>query len=200
MENRDEDFTQGQAVAIQVPAPAAPKPSRWPILVAVALVVLLGGGLAAWLLSRKAEVPGGVGKTSAEARSLLAKFRVEDKEIVEYDDPNNTTAAQVVRQVPPPPEQAEPGSVGVIGFLSATVTISPSQSLVGQDKDTAMRRLVLLGLRPTPVKANLPTGNTDLGHVVRYSPGFNGEPIPRGSEINLEIKSEETTTVPRCIG
>src|SRR6476660_3422523 len=75
VENPDDEFTEGPSVSFEVKelAPAAPPARKFPWwIVAIAGVVVVGGGLITWLLlPQKVTVPDVVGKSLEEAEKSL---------------------------------------------------------------------------------------------------------------------------------
>src|SRR6478672_10062292 len=81
VENPDDEFTEGPSVSFEVKelAPAAPPARKFPWwIVAVAGVLVLGGGLITWLLiPQKVTIPDVVGKPYKEAVNDLSAVKLK---------------------------------------------------------------------------------------------------------------------------
>jgi beta-lactam-binding protein with PASTA domain len=129
----------------QVVETAAKPMPKWPILVAVMVLVLIGGGVAAWLLMRPSgiEVPDLTGKTVDEAAQALTNVKLaldQSKDITEVDKgPENE--GKVVDQDPKPKQKIDANKSVAITIGSHQVqmpllighTLAEAQSLISQN-------------------------------------------------------------------
>jgi beta-lactam-binding protein with PASTA domain len=197
VENPDEDFTQGQAVAVEVPAPAPPKPARWPIFLAVAAVVVVAGGLAFWILSRKAEVPPVVGKSLAEAIQALTDKQLGHREEEVVDKTGQFKPDEVVYQEPGAGEKAARGSAVLLRVQKGVAV----PTLVGKTRDVASALLEQAGLTAseTVVYETTVTPPPAPGDVVRQDPEAGKKAVP-GSAVAIDVYESKTILVPNLVG
>ncbi|MCF8111195.1 MAG: PASTA domain-containing protein [Desulfobacteraceae bacterium] len=118
VENPDEIYSEGPVVEIRVKEkeePPAGSPFPWWVIAVIAAVLIIGGGITWWALSRTSTVtvPDVVGETTQQARELLSQsnFTVEEKSVLTIND---NDIDKVIRQDPPAGTEADKQSTVVI--------------------------------------------------------------------------------------
>lgn len=122
---------------------AAVKPMpKWPILVAVIALVVIGGGVAAWLLTRGIKVPDLTGKTVAEATQELANSKLTvDQNNVKENESTPENSGKVIDQNPKGGTNAKSGSaieitIGAQRIHMPTLTghtLAEAQTIINQN-------------------------------------------------------------------
>lgn len=108
VQNPDEDYAQGATVAFTVREAKKPKPFPWWI-VAVAAVVLIGGGITAWLLLRGVTVPDLTGMTQDAATTALTSDNLK-LAATNTTVTDSTKVGKVVSQSPAAGQSVKSGS------------------------------------------------------------------------------------------
>jgi hypothetical protein len=189
--NPEEEFTEGPIVAAQVVASEAPKTAGFPwwILAIAGVVVLIAGGVVAYLLFSKAKVPDVLRTTAAQARSRLErdKFKVQ---FTEQHTAEEAARGTVVKQDPAPETKLRRGSV-----VKLTLEIRPAEpelsvpEVTGYLEDTARARLERL-CEPQPCVSlqvvNEMSGSVGSAEVIRTEPAA-GSPLQPGDRITLFV-------------
>jgi serine/threonine-protein kinase len=172
------------------PAPEDEEPPRerqvWPWIALLLVLALVGGGVAAYLLTRpeKAVVPGVVGEDLNTARTQLqnAGFAV--------GSPIQVTSAKkagtVIAQDPQGGTKIKTGS-----SVSLTVSSGPGNTpvptLVGETVDQAKSALQVASLKPGKTLKQSSTSYAK-GHVIDSSP-VAGTSVPIGSRVALIVST-----------
>jgi beta-lactam-binding protein with PASTA domain len=190
----DESSDQSQALGFTVAEAAPPKPSRWPLIAAVAAVVLIVAGLATWLLTRGNPVPDLSGKTTDEAFAILAKAKFILDQNIDHVDSGAENSGLIVAQNPSAGKRAGAGSMVKI-TLGAPMVIMPKLTglSLAQAQDTATKNA--LGVLTT----------TNLWHAGRPEPGAAGivweqTPTPdinvrTGTPVSVKVNPKDVQVV-----
>ena len=185
-------------------APAAPQPRRrWPLrlLLAVAVIAVLGGAAAWWFLIRVPvhDVPDLVGTDIGEVRALAKDngWTLDDDTVVRVDD---TRPGEVVEQAPAAGTGLAEGST-----LEVTVSLGPTlvavPDVVGTPEEQARAQIEAAGLSVGPSS----TANDEAvpaGSVVSAGPAPGQEApaadgtVPKGTELALVVS---TGPAPRTV-
>jgi beta-lactam-binding protein with PASTA domain/tRNA A-37 threonylcarbamoyl transferase component Bud32 len=168
--------------------------NRW--LIALALVLLLGGAGLAFALTRpeKVKVPDVVGQQYDAARIALINkgFKVEQERIT-----SDVTKGRVLREDPQPGSEVEKGST-----ITLTVSDGPGQATIPDVTNLTQSRasdvLKEQGFKVTVQRE--PSDTIAKGRATRTSPS-GGQQIERGSNVTLFISSGPAqVTVPNVTG
>jgi beta-lactam-binding protein with PASTA domain len=192
--DKQEDFTEGDTVAVDWagPPPVVVKKRKWlPIAIVVAVLALLGGGVAFWAMTRKATVPDLEGKTLAEAESMLKNASLGfDPTLVTEDFKEGKAEGRVIRQDPAKEQRVKKGTPVVIIIQEKRVQI-PADA-VGQPFANLQPKLAELKVAS---KFERQTGKLP-GTVLGIAPGA-GSWLAPGTEVTVTVQPAETTvTVP----
>lgn len=183
-DNPSEYNTEGPLVGVELTKPTPkidPKPFPWWII-AVAAVVLIGAGVAVWmLLPKDVTVPNVVGKSFEEASSELTgkKLKVED-EMQVGDQPENT----VVKQEPEEGAKLKKGDTVKIVYEAPFVAVP---SLVGMEQSAALALLTEQKIDVRSITEQREDPNK-AGKVVSQSVPA-GEKKRQGDEIDLVVEA-----------
>jgi beta-lactam-binding protein with PASTA domain len=196
VENPDDEFTEGPSVSFEVKeltvaqAPAHKFP-WW--IVAVAAVVVLGGGLITWLLiPQKVMMPDVVGKSLEEAEKSL---KDADLKLVKETKVSGTQKPGIViEQNPKAKEVVRVGSGVTLVVEVAPQTISVPK-IVGESVGEAKELLTDLVYEQVGEKI---TGKFSPGVVVEQSPA-RGTKVPPGTKVAAFVEAE-SVQVPDLIG
>jgi eukaryotic-like serine/threonine-protein kinase len=180
--------------------PPRPPPERerrlWPWIAVLVALLLAGGGVAAYLLTRpdKRVVPNITGDTLNPARTVLQN----DGFVVQVlDVTNDRKAGTVIAQQPQGNQKVNAGST-----VTLTVSQGPGNTnvptVVGLGENAAKRQLTQAGLK---IRIRHETSNSiAAGEATRSDPG-DGQSVPVGTRVTLFISSgKPLTTVPDVIG
>jgi serine/threonine-protein kinase len=159
--------------------------SRWPWLLALLLALLIGGGIAAYLLSRPTHVPvpSVVGQNINNASTILQNdgFAVSTVNVAN-PKPNGT----VIHQSPQPNVRATEGTT-----VTLTVSTGPGNvtvpGVVGYSKAKAVKMLTTHGLKVGGVVTQS-SDSVARGDVISTYPAA-GTSVPGGSAIELIVSS-----------
>jgi len=183
-DNPSEDNTKGPLVGVELSTPTPkiePKPFPWWII-AVAAVVLIGAGVAVWLLLPKGvTVPKVVEMTLEDARTALTdrKLKVEEKMLI-GNKPENT----VVDQDPAEGVKVKKGDTVTIVYEPPMIEVP---RVIGMDRDAAIDILESKKL----VVRSVTEQRVDISKAGRVT----GQSIPdkekrhQGDEIDLTIEA-----------
>jgi len=194
VKNPDEDYAQGATVAFTVAKREKPKPFPWWIL-AVAALVLVVGGIVAWLVLRNTvEVPKITGKTLTQASSILAQSNLKVGNVTSVLA-GNTSVDNVLSQTPAAGQKVAANSTVDVGVGVAIVVVPPVKGKAYNDAVNALHSALL-----------------DLGNVSNInSPGVTtptlvldsnpeaGNSLKSHSTVDLVIQ-EANVPVPNVIG
>ncbi len=183
-------------VAAATPEDAAAKRRKRIIWGCVAALVVVLGLVAAYVLTRPAQVtvPYVIGRSLDDAQAKLTMAGLES-EIVRKRDV--APAGEVVLQDPPRGEQVDEGSTVLLTVSSGPGTVTVPK-VRGLPEDRAITELKQLGLQPT-VQREFST-DISKGQATRTVPAA-GDKAERGSSIDLFIsKGAKTVTVPDVKG
>jgi beta-lactam-binding protein with PASTA domain len=134
----DESSDQSQALGFTVAAAAPAKPSRWPLIAAVAAVVLVVGALATWLLTTGNPVPDLSGKTTTEAFTILANAKFILDQNIDHVDSGPENSGLIVAQNPLAGKRAGAGSMVKITLGAPMVSMPKLTGLsLAQAQDAA---------------------------------------------------------------
>jgi PASTA domain len=146
--NPEDDFTEGPSVTAAMSTSAPVVKSNFPFwIIPVVAVLVIAIGITLWLLLRpkKVEVPNVVGKSEAEATTILKEHKLEAK-VTETKVSGTVAAGQVATQSPGENEKVAEGSAVELIVEAApsgpTVLInfadSASSALWLNDQNTAL--------------------------------------------------------------
>jgi eukaryotic-like serine/threonine-protein kinase len=180
--------------------PPQPPPRRrrraWPWIAALIALLLAGGGVTAYLLTRpdKRTVPRVTGDTLNTARTVLQNdgFVVQVLNVTA-----NRPSGTVIAQVPPASDRVDHGST-----VTLTVSQGPGDtnvpSVVGLSEKAAKRELAAARLK---IRIQHETSSSiAAGEATRTDPG-GGKSIPVGTRVTLFISSgRPQVTVPNVVG
>jgi beta-lactam-binding protein with PASTA domain/tRNA A-37 threonylcarbamoyl transferase component Bud32 len=185
------------------PPPGGPAPPRdrrersvWP-WVALVVLLLLAGGVAAYVLTRPAQVTvtPAVGEQLDIARAQLqnAGFHVSWN----YER-NSHPYGYVIGESPNGGTKADKGSTVTLTVSNGpgNVTVPPVQ---GEPLAQAKQSLIAAHLKPGAVRYQH-SGSVSTGDVISSAPTA-GQPLPPGSQVTLIVSSgPATTAVPDVVG
>ncbi len=177
-----------------------PKRKVWPWVIAAIAIMLLAAlaiwGASAFFMPQTVRVPNVVGRTEADARSVLQRQGLEMVVTSEYNA--RVPKGRVVSQDPTAGSTVRRDSfVSVIISRGKQVVTVPNVS--GQTRESATAQLEAAGLAVGEVTEEF---NPDVpeGVVIRQLPR-GGERVSRGTKIELFVsKGTRTTTVPNVVG
>jgi serine/threonine-protein kinase len=183
-----------------VTEPPQPPPSgggrMWPWIALLVALLLAGGGVAAYLLTRpvKRNVPGVTGRTLNTARTVLQNdgFVVNTLDVTASDK-----AGTVIGQQPQANTMVDKGST-----VTLTVSTGPGNttvpSVVGLPTNDAARDIERARLK---VRTQRETSDSiPAGRATRTQPG-DGQSVPVGTRVTLFISSgKPVVTVPTVVG
>jgi hypothetical protein len=194
----DESSDQSQALGFAVAAAAPPKPSRWPLIAAVAAVVLVVAGLAIWLLTRGNPVPDLSGKTTDQAYTILADAKFILDQNLDHVDSGPENSGLIVAQNPPAGKRASAGSKVKISLGSPMVSMPKLTGLyLVQAQDTASKGSLGV-LTPTLVWQSDPPEASHVGLVWQQTPAP-GISVRTGTPVSVKV-NPVTVQVPNLIG
>jgi PASTA domain len=184
-----EVYTDGPTTSLAVDTSTAPAPGPphrrfpWWIPIAAAVVLILGGGVATWLLLRgpaEVAVPDVAGKRSAEAEKLLT----DDKLTASFTEEPSTTVQpdQVIRHTPAAGQKVARGTAVTLVVAVAPRSVAV-RSVVGQSRADAEREVASWGLT---AKTTEEVSQTTAGQVIRQTPQP-GSSVPPGTEVTLVV-------------
>jgi serine/threonine-protein kinase len=166
------------------------RPSRWPWLALLLVLLVIGGGVAAYLLTRpvKEVVPGVVGDTLQTASTILQNdgFSVNT---INVPDPH--PSGTVIRQSPQAGIKADQGST-----VTLTVSSGPGNTVVPGVEDLplreAKRQLLSAHLKIGQI-VKQPDGTVPAGRVITTQPGP-GTPEPAGTQVEIVVSTGKPKT------
>jgi serine/threonine-protein kinase len=166
------------------------RPARWPWVALLIVLLLIGGGVAAYELLKpvKEVVPGVVGNSLQTASSVLQNdgFTVST---INVADPR--ASGTVIRQSPDPGTKLNQGST-----VSLTVSSGPGQTVVPGVEDvplaTARKQILSAHLKiGSIVRQSDPT--VPAGQVINTQPGP-GTPEPWGTQVEIVVSTGKPKT------
>ncbi|MCP8688867.1 PASTA domain-containing protein [Marinobacterium sedimentorum] len=187
-----EEFTEGETVAIEVPAKKAPPPSappkpsytKW---IAVLVAILLIGGAVTWyFLPKSVDVPDVVGIPLDQARAVLedaglgVSMPVASKASREAPD-------SVLEQMPVAGSEVEKGSAVQLTIAEKLLIKVPGVTNVRLA--TALQRLSSAGLGLGAVAEKV-DDSKPVGTVLEQQPGQNAS-VEEGTAVNLVVSREK---------
>jgi beta-lactam-binding protein with PASTA domain len=195
VENPDDEFTEGPSVSFEVKELAvAQAPARkfpwW--IVAVAAVVVLGGGLITWLLiPQKVTMPEVVGKSLEEAEKSLKDANL--KLVKETKVSGKQNPGIVIEQNPKAKEVVRVGSEVklVVEVPPATVEVPP---VVGKPTSEAKDLLKDRDLAYEEADKRI-TGKVSPGRVVEQNPA-EGAKVRPGTKVAVIVEAESVLVPP----
>ena len=200
VENPDDEFTEGPSVSFEVKELAvAQAPARkfpwW--IVAVAAVVVLGGGLITWLLiPQKVTMPEVVGKSLEEAEKSLKDANL--KLVKETKVSGKQKPGFVIEQNPDPKKEK---SVRVGSEVKLVVEVAPTTvavpPVVGKPTSEAKDLLKDRDLAYEEADKRI-TGKVSPGRVVEQNPA-EGAKVRPGTKVAVIVEAE-SVEVPDVIG
>ncbi|HZU39863.1 MAG TPA: Stk1 family PASTA domain-containing Ser/Thr kinase [Solirubrobacteraceae bacterium] len=161
------------------------RPPRWPWVLLVVLALLIGGGVAAYLLTRPAKVtvPGVVGQPLNTASTILQNAGFAVSSITVGSD---RKAGTVIRQAPQGGIKADEGSTVTVTVSSGpgSVTVPPVESLPLKQAEQMIRGA---HLNPSPIiKQN--SSSVPSGQVISTQPSA-GQSLPPGTSVEVIVSS-----------
>jgi serine/threonine-protein kinase len=180
-----------------LPPPEPRRRARWPWVLLVVLL-LAGGGVAAYLLTRpdKVTVPDVVRKDVGTATAILGNqgFRADVTTVTSTSAPQG----RVIRQDPQPGTKTDKGStIGLVVSGGPGTTTIPQVAF--KTERTARRTLRRAGFTKVTASDESSTA-VDKGKVIRTSP-IEGSVISKNTQITLFVSSgPEQVAVPSVIG
>jgi beta-lactam-binding protein with PASTA domain len=194
VQNPDEDYAQGATVAFTV-AKQKPKAFPWWIVAVAAALILVVGGITAWLILRgNVEVPSLTGKTLTEANSLLAQssLKVGNVKSVLAD---RASVDKVLSQAPAAGQKVTANSAVDVEVGVAIVVVPPVAGRTYKDAVNALHAALLDVGNVSDV--NRPGITTPT--VVLDSNPKAGNSVKSHSTVDLVIQ-EENVPVPNVVG
>jgi serine/threonine-protein kinase len=183
------------------PMPIGPPPEelerqrRWP-WVALLLLLLVGGAVAAFLLTRpdQVKVPGVVGQQAPQAYARLANAKLKPQVVTVKSTQSNGI---VIRESPGAGKTVEVGSTVKL-FVSSGPGMTTVPDVTGKPEAQAIR-----ALKKAHLQANISAEQSDTvakGLVIRTNPpGFSSVQV--GSRVDLVVSSgPQQVTVPDVVG
>jgi beta-lactam-binding protein with PASTA domain/predicted Ser/Thr protein kinase len=187
----------GAAVVADEPPPEDPRGPRWPWIAFLVALLLLGGGLAAYLLTRpaKAVVPQVVGETLSVASAQLqnAGFAVSTINV-----PDDHPGGFVLRQDPQAGVKAKQGSTVTLTVSSGpgNATVPPVDGMPLSQAEKAIQR-ARLKVGQVSRQSSTSVAKND---VISTDPASGATPQV-GSSVNLVVSSgAPLVTVPDVTG
>jgi beta-lactam-binding protein with PASTA domain len=179
----------------QVVETAAKPMPKWPIFAALIALVLIGGGVAAWLLTRGVTVPSLAGKTVDEAVQALANSKLTlDQTKIKEEDSSPENSGKIIDQDPKPGAKA--GSGQQIEITTGTRMIR-MPILTGHTLAEAQAIITQNGLSNSTV-TTASSANYAPGVVWAQSPQP-GDNTKGGSPVSLKV-TPQSVQVPSVVG
>ncbi len=188
-----EEFTEGETVAIEVPAkkappppPAQPKPSytKW---IAVLIAILLIGGAATWyFLPKSVEVPDVVGIPLDQARAVLEEAGLGISTPV-ASKASREAPDNVLEQMPAAGSEVDKGSAVQLTVAEKLLVKVPV--LAGVRLATAVQRLSSAGLGLGAVEEKV-DDSKPVGTVLDQQPEQDAS-VEEGTAVNLVVSREK---------
>jgi beta-lactam-binding protein with PASTA domain len=195
----EEDFTEGPSVAVdlaaKISAPQAPPNGGFPwwIVAVAALVLVLGGTAAWWFWPRAVEVPPLTQLTRDEAVTKLEDLGLAlGGEHTKFT--GEAAGGTVIGQTPEAGTDVEKGSAVNLVIEAASVAVP---NVVDKPIVDAQQALTAAGLAVADVKQER-TGQKPGGTVLKQDPAA-GQRVPPQTAVALTVEAE-SVQVPRLIG
>lgn len=206
-----------QRPAAPAPAqPAAPRRARraapakrrlWPVVALLAVLALVGGGGALWVLGGPGDasgdsaatvtVPDVAGKGAAEAERILA---AADLEVIREDVADPEVPRSRVIGTDPGPRAAVPAGSPVTMRVSAGPEAIRVPDVVELTAEAARRKLTAAGLKVDTVVEEEPSDTVPAGAVVAQEPKA-GRKVSKGTTARLTVSTGKAeSTVPDVTG
>src|SRR5262245_11690819 len=174
-------------------ATAAPTPTpKWPILVAIIAVLVIGGGVTAFLLTRGVKVPDLTGKTSSEALQILTDSKLALDQNIDQVEDTPEHSGLIVGQEPKPGQKAK-SSQSVKVTVGAKMIRMPS--LTGHTLAEAQRLITQNSLgSPTVTNAASPSFSAP-GVVFEQTPAADSA-VKSGTPVSLKVTPQQVAVIP----
>jgi beta-lactam-binding protein with PASTA domain len=193
----DESSDQSQALAFTVAAAAPPKQSRWPLIAAVAAVVVVMAGLAIWLLTRGNPVPDLSGKNTAEAFTILANAKFILDQNIDHVDSGPENSGLIVGQSPQAGKRASAGSLVKISLGAPMVFMPKLTGLpLAQAQDIANKNGLGVLTSTNAWRSGRPDGPGGLVWEQTPTPDMN---VRTGTPVSVKVNPMDIPVV-RVIG
>jgi serine/threonine-protein kinase len=160
--------------------------SLWPWLAALLIALVLGGGVAAYLLTRpaKVSVPPVVGQPIGTARTILQNAGL----VVKVSTlPSHRPVGTVTSEIPNGGSRVKSGSTIQLTVSSGPGNVSVPSTVVGESLAQARKDLRRTGLRPGKVFRQS-SSQFAPGQVISTVPQP-GQAVAVGSKVNLYVSS-----------
>jgi len=198
-----EEYVTGNTLAFKVPAKKAEPPAKekgkfpmWIIFVILGVLLVVGGGVAAWLLLGGDKVPDLAGKSLAEAETALQESDLKLGNVTKQvtgDNPVDT----VISQDPPADTKIEEGLDTVDLVIEAEpepetepepeAVLIPVPQLVSMSFEVAESTLLGDNLKLGNVTEQI-TGNHPIGTVLEQTPEAKTK-VEKDSAVNIVIEA-----------
>jgi serine/threonine-protein kinase len=175
----------GTTPPTQPPEPGDRRRSPWPWVLALVVLLLIGGGVAAYLLTRPVKdiVPHVVGEPidNAQARVQAAGFTVNVQ-----SRPDPSKAGTVIFQFPDAGVKLDAGSTVTLTESTGPGSVSVPP-VAGRTEAAAERALRRAGLRVAQIQKQNST-SVATGHAIATDPRA-GDSVGAGSDVTLIVSS-----------
>ncbi|HEY6292470.1 MAG TPA: PASTA domain-containing protein [Terriglobia bacterium] len=191
VQNPDEDYTQGPAVAFTVSKQEEHKPFPWLIIAVAAVVLVIGGVTAYFLPGRKVRVPNVVGSDIAAANGTLQKagFRGEEASRVTSEGKAQDT---VLSQSPGSGDRVKSGSTVQLTVADAGTAVP---NVLGFALDGAVNALQGAKLQVKAVTRS--ASDKPPGTILDQDPQPGGL-VKLGTTVSIGVN--ELVKVPQVVG
>jgi beta-lactam-binding protein with PASTA domain len=171
---------------------AAPTPApKWPILVAIIAVLVIGGGVTAFLLTRGVTVPDLTGKTSADAIQTLTDSKLTLDQNIDQVEDTPEHSGVIVGQDPKPGQKAKSGQAVKV-TVGAQMIRMPS--LKGHTLAEAQTLITHNGLG-SPTVTNAPSSAYSAPGVVFDQTPAEGSGVKSGTPVSLKVTPQQVPVV-----
>jgi beta-lactam-binding protein with PASTA domain len=188
-----EEFTEGETVAIEVPAkkapppPAPPKPSYTKWIAVLVAILLIGGGATWYFLPKSVEVPDVVGIPLGQARAVLEDAGLEIAKPVASKASREQVPDSVLEQLPVAGSEVGKGSAVQLTIAEKLLIKVPGVTAVRLA--TALQRLSSAGLGLGAVGEKV-DDSKPVGTVLDQQPEQNAS-VEAGTAVNLVVSREK---------
>ena len=200
-----EDFTTGDGIGFEVadtPAPT-PQPEKkgvpwWVfVIIAVAVLALAGGGWGLYALFSKATVPELVGKTQADAETMIKDAKLKVGEVTSERRGEQVKGSVAEQSLEPGSKVKKDTAVNLV--IDDGAPLVPVPNVVGQTQDGATQTLQSAALSVGNVTAEQ-RGLKPVGTVLVQTPAA-GTKVEAGSGVELVIEAGAAlVSVPSVVG
>src|SRR5262249_51902907 len=181
----------GTGIKFKVLQAAPTPPSRWPILVAIIAVVLIGGAVTAFLLTRRVKVPDLTGKTSTEALQVLTDSKLTLDQNIDQVEDTPEHSGVIVGQDPKPGQKAKSGQAVKV-TVGAQMIRMPS--LRGHTLAEAQTLITQNGLGSPTVTNAASSAYSSPGVVFDQTP-TEGSAVKSGTAVSLKVTPQQVPVV-----